>query len=53
MELFETPEELYDTVTQWIRDGSTLIEVNTSAWGISITLKGKDGCREELGFEFP
>lgn len=39
-------DEMFATITQWIRDGSVLEDVFESSSHLMIDLRGADGCRE-------
>ena len=53
---FNSEEEFYDTLNQWVRDGSRIVSVysfqTVSGYVYGAQLVGSDGCLEELEYTF-
>lgn len=45
---FFDEEKFYSTITQWIRDGSSLKAFSDGGWGLYAELLGRDGCIERF-----
>ena len=45
---FLNESDFWETVNQWVRDGSNIYQAVDTMDGTTVALKGKDGCTEEL-----
>jgi len=52
MEKYVDEKLFYDTLNQWVRDGSNITNVTTNFLGVYIELLGADGCKEEMFLSF-